>query len=370
MRSNNVLLFIALIAINCAYAFEFGSLAEVKELRASTYGNSLIETISLSLDSKDGSIKNVQNLLTELLFKLNLDQDSSDAKWEKTNARLNKKIASLKNDIVVLIGKISANRLARTKNSDLVARSQKNLSQYRAQLAGNAVTSANLEINRKNDNDLYKQSSLEHDAVIRAIKVVVTELKKLIGSVSGVGKPTHVKAISQEVRDNIKTAFTEMNMEQSELLIFAQLATTADQAALKRLIKLLKELSRSTKLSFNSDEAHETSSVNSYNTLKAILAADNVKLNAMIKSQEEHLVTYETEVKRLRALIREQKNLQASKEKEQKATETLRMNRETQYKSDRAERANEKKVILRLQKIVNERLASMSNFLRTPTGGF
>jgi len=411
-----VILLIALIAFNCAYAFEFTNLAEVKALRTSSYGNSLIETISLSLQSS-GSIDDVQKLLDDLLYKLNKDQEDSDKDWEHANATLNGQISDLTTDINELVRLISVDTADKKRNEDLAATAQTNLNQYGAQKQANLDSLDALEVNRKKDNDLYKQSTQEHNDVINAIGEVVKELSKLTGSISGLGKPAHVEDIAQETRDAaysaasnapaqtqaasqdapaqeapaqeaprqeeaqsapveapvdaaLATAFSQLTRDQSELMIFAQLATSADQEALAKLIKMLNDLSDATKNSLNSDEAHEAESVNSYNSLKTVLLADNEKLEKLTKEQNDNLIHYQDEVKRLGTKIDEQTTLQVSKEAERAATIKERTDKETQYNTDKAERNNEKTVIARLQKIVKERLASMSKFLRSETGGF
>src|SRR4051812_37299246 len=101
MRSYNVFLLIALVTISFSNAFEFTNLSEVKELRSSSYGNSLIETISLTLQNA-GSINDVQKLLDDLLYKLNKDQEDADKLWEKTNKDLLAKIEALRLEIEAL----------------------------------------------------------------------------------------------------------------------------------------------------------------------------------------------------------------------------------------------------------------------------
>jgi len=148
-------------------------------------------------------------------------------------------------------------------------------------------------------------------------------LSKLVGSISGEGKPTHVEDIAAEKRDReykLKKSFVQITRDEEEALIFAELATTADQNALATLIGLLRQLSDSTKKSLNADEAQETESVNNYNKMKASLNADNVKLVQMIADQDKNQKTYDANVKRLTTEIAQLTALISSKEKERAAT--------------------------------------------------
>src|SRR5206468_2241709 len=102
----NVILLVALLTISYSTSFELTSLVEVQELKGSAYGNSLIETVSLSLQN-GGNINDVQKLLDDLLFKLNQDQLNADRDWEKLNKTLTEKIAELKSTIEGLRVKIA-----------------------------------------------------------------------------------------------------------------------------------------------------------------------------------------------------------------------------------------------------------------------
>lgn len=374
MRSTNVLLILALISISAISAFEFNSLAEVQELKASSYGNSLIETISLSLQNS-GSINDVQKLLDDLLFKLNKDQEDADKEWEKTNKTLTEKIENLKAEIETLRVKIAELEKEIADYKQKIATGNENLKQYNEDVAKNTKTLADLEATRKADNEAYKKAVQEHSDVINAIQAVVAELSKLKGSVSGVAKPTHVEEIAAEKRDreykeSLKTAFVQVTRDEQEAMIFAELATSADQAALGKLIGLLNDLENSVKKSLNDDEANEQASKATYQNLHDALVADNEKLAKLIVEQTNRIKEYTEKVAKLEVTLQETQKLKDNKEHELKLTIKERQDKENQYNSDKAERASEKAVIQRLQKIVQERLNNMSKFLRSNTGAF
>jgi chromosome segregation ATPase len=372
MRSHNVILLIALVLFSFSNSFEFTNLAEVKELRSSTYGNSLIETISLTL-ANAGSIDEVKKLLTDLLYKLNSDQRAADVAWAKLNKQLTDKINRLTTEIAELETQISLDEADKKKNEGLRDQSIVNLKQYKAQLRHNMESLTFNEENRKKDIEEYRKSVQEHGDVINAIEAVIRELKKLTGSISGKGRPTHVNENAAEKRDReyaLKKSFVELTKDEEEAQMFIEMATTADQRQLKKLISLLESLSLSTKKSLNDDEVHERKSLKTYNQLKDALTADNKKLDVAIAEQKRNLAHYKSEVARLSKKIADEKILLESKKIEKKTTIKQRQDAENQYKHDKAERDSERKIIQKLQKVVEERLANMSKFLRSETGAF
>jgi hypothetical protein len=417
MRSHNVILLIALVLFSFSNSFEFTNLAEVKELRSSTYGNSLIETISMTL-ANAGSIDEVKKLLTDLLYKLNSDQIQADKDWAKLNKQLTDKINRLTQEIAELETQISLDEAEKKKNEQLRDQSIVNLAQYNAQLRHNLDALTFNDENRKKDIEEYRKSVQEHGDVINAIEAVIRELKKLTGSVSGRGRPTHVQEISAETRDRnyaasqkaqpaarksgnrrnvprptgvrprpatrpltgvrpsqtktdkLKRSFIELTGDEAEAQLFLEMATSADQRQLLKLIQLLQSLSLSTKKSLNDDEAHERKSLKTFNQLRDSLTADNKKLDAAIAEQTKNLAHYKSEVARLSKKIAEEKILLESKKVERTVTIKQRQDAENQYKHDKAERDSERLIIQRLQKIVDQRLANMSKFLRSETGAF
>jgi hypothetical protein len=426
MRSHNVILLIALVLFSFSNSFEFTNLAEVKELRSSTYGNSLIETISMTL-ANAGSIDEVKKLLTDLLYKLNSDQIQADKDWAKLNKQLTDKINRLTQEIAELETQISLDEAEKKKNEKLRDQSIVNLAQYNAQLRHNLDALTFNDANRKKDIEEYRKSVQEHGDVINAIEAVIRELKKLTGSVSGRARPTHVNEIAAEKRDReyaeasrpkpaaritskvgtkpaattrpafnarpagnaatrpagksatkanksktdkLMRSFVELTGDEAEAQLFLEMATSADQRQLLKLIQLLQSLSLSTKNSLNDDEAHERKSLKTFNQLRDSLTADNKKLDAAIAEQTKNLAHYKSEVARLSKKIAEEKILLESKKVERTVTIKQRQDAENQYKHDKAERDSERKIIQKLQKVVDERLANMSKFLRTETGAF
>jgi hypothetical protein len=368
MRSSNVILFIALVVISFSNAFEFTSLAEVKELRSTSYGSSLIETISISL-ANNGNVEQVQSLLTDLLTRLIHDQEAADVAWKKEKTRLNNRITTLANEIVELRRQIAIDENDKITNLNKRDRAIKNLKQYRQQVADNNAALSLNQINRQKDRAAFEVSEREHWDVINAIDLTIKQLSKLVGSVSGKAKPIHVHENAAEERDRkyaaLKHSFSQITQDEAEAVAFAELATSADQAALAKLIELLRHLETDTKKSLADDNAHESASLKSYSSLRALLIQDNSRLASAISEQEKRLAHYIAEIERLTVKIGNERRLVTSKLAEKAATIKERDQKQAQYTADTAERTSERKVVTKIQSIVNTRLASMTAFLKS-----
>lgn len=191
----------------------------------------------------------------------------------------------------------------------------------------------------------------------------------MIGSVSGNNQPDHVEQSVAEKRDADFAAkaksFVQISGEEIDSLVFTQLATSADQEALGKLIGMLEKLKQDTADSLANDQEHENASLSAYEELKATLAEDIKNLLKNIKEQEENLKKYKSEIARLITLIAQQKALKASKEATLKQTIAEKKLKAEQYAANKAEREGEMAVITKLKNIVKERLQKMSEFLKS-----
>jgi len=249
------------------------------------------------------------------------------------------------------------------------AKGIKNVKQYEAQKIANTNALNQLTLKRKQDKANYKASVRDHAAIIGAIDQVVANLNKLRGSISGIGKPSHVGAIAQEKRDakfkaRMRRSFVEIVGDDVEAAAFAELATEADQDALARLIALLNRIQRNVKKSLSDDESYEKESRATYKKLKITLQKDNAVLVAMLAKQRANLAKYNKKINELTVTIKIRKDLLRSRRQELKNTKKERLEKEARYNRDKKKRNQEKKIIHRLQKIVRDRLARMSQFLK------
>jgi hypothetical protein len=373
MRSNNVILFIVLAVLSASNAFEFTNLAAVKELRASAYGNNLIETISLSLASQ-GNVDEVVKLLGDLKDQLLTDQRNADAAWEKVSEILKAEIEKIKTEIMKLKALIADLYKQKAEKEALIKKATENLVQYKNQKDADEKSLVDLKKKRDNDEAEAKKSEEDHIDVSNAIKSVLDELKKLIGKVNGV-RPDHIGANEFEKRDDdykktLKAQFLQISKNEEEANILVELATNADQAALAKLLQLLEKLLDSTNKSQKDDAGHEAKSIEDYTNLTTLLKNDINSLDNSIKTQEEHKQQYENELKSLITEIKNQEGLLKTEEESLVLKEKEFHDKETIYLSEKAQRVDELKVISKLEEIVTERLSKMSGFLKAQTNSF
>ena len=363
MRYTNTLLIIALLTFQYANSFEFASLAEVAEINQTPYGKSLLETISLSLENK-GNVNEVQQLLNDLLYKLNKDQDEDTATWTALDRRLRAKIAALIKEIERLRLEILRLAAELAKYEKLRDKAAANLIQYKKQLAANLKSLQNNDKRRAEDLADFKRSQAEHADMLNAIDAVVKELRKLIGSISGKFRPSHVKENKEEQRDRLAKAFLQLEPIDEDLKAFVEVATEVDQNALKNLIKKLREIRATTQASYNDDVAHEKNSEKMHKQLKELLTNDNKQLNSMIAQETRNHAAYVKKVAELKTKIFQTRKLRKAKQVELKTTQELRDAEERKYRERKAQRDEERRVIVKIQKIVATRLARMSAYLK------
>jgi len=370
MRSSNFIFILVLIALGTTRSFDFTSFVELEDLQNDPYGKSLIETIQMSMNqAKGGKIESIQALLDELLAKLNADQRKCDDDWVKEKKRLDTLIAKLESEITKLQGEIAGLEKEKALNEGKRAQSIKNIAQYKEQLSHDHATLKSLIKRRDEDNVRYQNSVREHAALMGAIHQVIDELSKLRGSVSGIGKPSHVRATDQEKRDanwkaSQKAKLIEIIGNEEEAEAFLELATEADQAALEKLIALLRNILNQAQKSLNDDERHERRSLATYKKLRADLESDINQLKTTLAKQNANLADYIKKINQLIVTIKIRTDLLNAKKMELQNTITERANKLNKYMSDKAKRDQERKVIDRVIKIVKERLTRMSQDLR------
>jgi chromosome segregation ATPase len=320
--------------------------------------------------TQGGKIENIENLLSDLLAKLIQQQKQSKVAWGKEKNRLLNKIRVLETEISKLKSEIAALRKERTSFRVRRARSEENIKQYTQQSIANTNALNDLTLKRKQDRTNYQASVRDHSAIIGAIDQVVASLRRLQGSISGIGKPSHVGSIGQERRDaawkgGIKRSFAEIVDSDEEATAFAELATEADQSALAKLIALLNQIQRNVKKSLADDEAYEKESRATYRRLKTTLIKDNIVLKAALEKQRANLARYKKKINELTVTIKIRVELLRSREQELRNTRTELQTKEARYQRDKKKRAEENAIIRKLQRIVKQRLAKMSQFLRS-----
>ena len=370
MKGKSFILIVALVIFcTAANGFDIRSIPEMKELSSSEYGKSLLQTISLNLEN-GGSIQQILDLLNDLLSKLNQDQKNSDDAWVIEKKRLVDLIEEIQAKILELNKQLDAAKGEKARLEGLIKQAVDNLEQYNKQRSADQEEIANITEKRAKDKAEFSKSQDEHKLVIEAIDQVVEELSKLVGSISGEDKPEHVKEIEQEKRDRLAHAFLQITKDKEQANLFLQIATQADQDALKHLLELLAQLKEHLIRSGNADSQSEADSKERFEQLSKNLTDDIASLEQAIDRQEKNKKDYEEKLAAVNKTITDLEDLLKEKKNLLDLTQTELKTKEKQYNDDKTHRDQERVVILRLIKIVEDRLSKMSDFLKTKVGGY
>ena len=370
MRSHSVLLLIALVVIGSTYSFEFTSLQEVKALKSSKYGANLIETISLSLGHGSGSIDGIKDLLNKLISELDHDQAKATAVWRALDQKLATKITLLRKQIKALSKRITFLRHEIVVYKHKIKLAHRNIKQYNEQTKKNNKNIKRIQKKRAQDHAVFVKSQSNHSDVINVVDEVCDQLSELIGSIAGVGKAEHVAATAAEIRDQ-KASFLQItNGNEEEASILMELATSANQAALKRLIHLLKKIKASANKSMADDVVAEATSKRICHDLISALHKDNQRLASALKQQTANLHKYEIHLANYQHELKEKISERKLKRKELKLTIKQRREAKAAYLKEKKERAEDKTCVIKLRRIFLAKIANMSKMLKLKIGNF
>ena len=370
MRSYpNLILLLVLVSVQVyTLRIDFSSFVELTDLKGDSYAESLVQTINTALANKGGRIEAIQDLLTELYNKLVSDQTKANSDWAKREKSLNTTITDTSNLIEKLATEIALAKKNLAETNSKIDKSKVNLKQYNSQKDADLSMVQTLHIKRNADASIYKTNIQNHQDLIMAIDAVVAELSKLKGSISGVNKPDHIKDIDAETRDrNFKNAAKPALLEifsESDIDSFLEVATSADQDQLAKLIGMLNSLKRSAQKSLADDDQNEQDSIKIFNVALARLEADIKLLTESIKRQQDNLAKYTAQKISLETEISDKSALKVKNEQFLAQTIEIRRQEKLKYESDMRGRNREKEIIKRLQKIVDEKLARMKEFLK------
>ena len=370
MRSYpNLILLLVLVSVQVyTLRIDFSSFVELTDLKGDSYAESLVQTINTALANKGGRIEAIQDLLTELYNKLVSDQTKANSDWAKREKSLNTTITDTSNLIEKLATEIALAKKNLAETNSKIDKSKVNLKQYNSQKDADLSMVQTLHIKRNADASIYKTNIQNHQDLIMAIDAVVAELSKLKGSISGVNKPVHIKDIDAETRDrNFKNAAKPALLEifsESDIDSFLEVATSADQDQLAKLIDMLNSLKRSAQKSLADDDQNEQDSIKIFNVALARLEADIKLLTESIKRQQDNLAKYTAQKISLETEISDKSALKVKNEQFLAQTIEIRRQEKLKYESDMRGRNREKEIIKRLQKIVDEKLARMKEFLK------
>jgi len=127
---------------------------------------------------------------------------------------------------------------------------------------------------------------------------------------------------------------------------------------------MLKALKRSAQKSLADDDENEVQSVKAFKKALTRLQTDIALLTVTIKRQKDNHTKYLRQKTSLQTEIHDKTALKTKNEQFLKQTLEIRRQEKEKYETDKRGRNREKEIIRKLQKIVDEKLARMKDFLK------
>lgn len=388
MKYLNVFLLFAIVFISNANSFQFSQLQEVQALKSTVFGSNLIETIALTFSNgaREDAGKQVLAQLNELKNQLNNDQKNDDNMFHQKQHNFQSHIQNLANEIEKLTEEINKLAIEIARLTELIRIANENIASFKERIENLHDLLDNMAEANKNDNAYYNEKIEDLGKLYNAFTKIISRLAEMRGSVSGVNKYAHINATKSELRDIAwrkahmnETAFVEekqekkfmsflqvnnQNKEATKLALklakqytnFLESTVNADQAALEKLIGILKGIQEET-LVKKSNAIEHLADINArYAEMKEHTEKEIVANEAALKKQTENRDRYVEEKAKAEE---EKRNKEARREllrKEKAINEKLLSELTETHQKEKAERAEEINVVNLLEGIVERRL--------------
>jgi hypothetical protein len=367
MRTINACLVIMITILGFTNSFDFASITEIQSLKQNSFASSLIETISLSLAAdKQNGVIDVLKMLQDLQIQLGNDQRNDDNTFNVKNAQYTAHIKKLDAAIERLRIEIAALTARILVLDGLIVQARKNIKSFTARIVN--LKRALIELDNKlvEDTKYYTNRAAALAQVNVKLLSVNARLGKMIGSVSGQNVASHINQTASEKRDiayakaSLKKSFIQISKESPLETNLVEMFLQADQRALKKLMTIINKFAedclvqkaRAERKLVEAKETHKTLTRTMNNEI-----ALNIASRARQIANEKAYVNERIQKKQLR---REKEERKAALEKERGINLKLQQNLLDTYQREKADRAEEIRVVGILVGIVQTRL------MRTP----
>ena len=364
MKTINACLFVTITLFGLISSIDFSTIQELQELKQSTFASSLIETISLSLQSNTGSESTeVLKMLTDLANQLNQDQTNDDATFNNKNNEFERHINALKAEIEKLYQEIE---LLSSKIADLtklISVATKNIQAFNDRITNLRLEVVQLNNTFQKDTEYFTERISSLGRVQQTLLNTIVKLNALNGSVSGQNRPDHVNQTSAEKRDsewlnkNVKSFLqADEEVKEGEYDNFLELTLNADQNALNTLTNLIKKIADDVLIKKITAEKYVLEFTEIYNqSLSAVRREKKLNKQALLK-QTENKNIYENQRANLEKEKLQKEQRRNSLEKELKLNQDLQKKLSEVHIMEKQERQNETDIVNKLIKIVETRL--------------
>jgi hypothetical protein len=364
---------IVLVALSMTNALEFQNLAEVQELaKSSNYASDIISTIQLKLQTggvNGDNADEIGKLINDLLTQLTTDEGTLDTEYEAKKKELQGKLDK-ENGLLTGYKKTKGEQeIIVAARKKCVADADTNLTQYNAQLISNKNQKITNQTHRNADKQAWADAQTEHTALVAAIAAVRAKLSELLGSVEDKVKTAALNTREGDLDTDISAdnsvvnAFTQLDPA-SELSVFVQLATKADQVALAKLISMLDDFKTQADATLEMDRQSEADSKTQFADFVTRIDADIVNLEKAIKDQEAAKKECERQRDAAQAIVDQMiLNIAASEALIKSLTEEM-ADRKNTYDKQKYEIKCNRTTINKIKQIYTDRISNMSANLR------
>eukprot|EP00744_Colponema_vietnamica_P000272 GILI01000484.1.p1 GENE.GILI01000484.1~~GILI01000484.1.p1 ORF type:complete len:384 (-),score=169.03 GILI01000484.1:68-1219(-) len=364
---------ILLLAVS-ATAFSLRSNAEaestLKALSKSSYGNSLLNTIALQMNSK-APIENVLSLLDNLEGDLHNQQKAHDELNQTNQGVCDRNIATFKSQIATANKNIEYNEQVLAHERPELSSTIDAIANKKADIAANENTQNKETETRKRQNEEYQVSMKDHDDALAA----VSEAKTLVAKLRAEGSQASLLQINNRVTSltqlssklmksyhNSKSGFAQFY--EPVISTLAQLAEKANPETVSRILDLLEKLRIALAESRQRDQDTETKQQADYDNYMNQLKEANQKMRTELASLEKHKV--DTEFK-----IAEAESNVASNKADLAAAESNLANQiktceeqSADYARQTLERDEELELVDKVRVIFQTKLSTLSGYLK------
>lgn len=367
MRTINACLVIMITILGFTTSFDFASINEIQSLKQNSFASSLIETISLSLQAdKANGAEDVLKMLNDLQTQLNNDQQNDDVTFNAKNAAYNAHIAKLTAAINVLITEINDLTARILVLDGLITQAGKNIQSFTNRILNLNLSLKDLDTKLVEDTKYYTEKANGLAALNVKLLLVNQTLKKMIGSASGKNVQSHIALTESEKRDiayrneqnaqRLKKSFVQISKEFPLATNLAELYLQADQKALKKLMGIIKRFADDALVQKANAEQRLVDAKATHAALTKQMLAEIAANTAARAKQEANKKAYEAERVQKIQLRREKTERKEALEKEREINRNLQANLNTTYQREKADRAEEGKIVATLVRIVKTRL--------------
>lgn len=297
------------------------------------FGSAVLSTLAVQM-ATEGPLEEIQDVLNQVHQQLVNDQKESDAQNAQDEAKCSSDIAQYNSNIDFHSAQLKANQELKASHEVQLSVAEKNLNVVVSDLESTVGKISNGDAVREAQNKEYQQQIAEHDEALAAIDEAVTLVSHLKAGTAFV----QLKSRFSKVNEKMSNSKVKHSLYQPIIQALSQLASKADQEAVKNILALLGRLRESLVASKEAEIKEEQTQANDWTNTRARLVEEErslresrAKLQAEIEAHKKVIGQASSNINNHSVNLETNKGLLADT---QKRCDTLKNN----YVSSSAER--------------------------------